>query len=164
MNTPLLRRRQILKMAGLSLIAATQTHRAAEKASVRSIIEAIEKKYDDALNAKDAVTLASLYLENAQILAVDKPIVKGRAAIEEFWKSETAAATEGARNVSTPLEVEEHGRNATETGTWKETKANEELVATGKYLVVWSLQGTQWKIHREIWNKDELPQKKPDAF
>ncbi len=113
-----------------------------------------EKKYDEAFNKGDAKALASLYLEDAQILAPDGDVVKGRQAIEEFWKAEIkSAASDGIKSVSTPIEVEQHGRVAHEAGIWVNTKADGSVAMEGKYFVLWRKQSGQWKIYRETWNR-----------
>lgn len=148
-----LSRRFALLGLSLSVLTAATPLRAADAKSVRAAIEALDKKYDEAFNKGDAGALASLHLDDAQILAPDAETVKGRPAIEQFWKAEIKSATTlGAKNASKPIEIEEHGGVAHETGSWVSIKAGGSIIEEGKYLVLWKKHDGQWKIFRETWN------------
>lgn len=146
-------------MASLTVLAAgPAVVAAADNSKTRAAIEALEKKYDQALNKGNAAELAALYEDDARIFAPDHEIVKGSKAILAFWKEESAKAMEEP-NESSPLEIEDYGDVATEMGAWKSRKANGELAEQGKYMVIWRQHGGGWKIHRETWNRDTPPAK-----
>jgi hypothetical protein len=73
----------LLALTASLLVSLLPVH-GADPAGTRAAIEAQEKKYDEAYNNKDAAALASLYLEDAQILTAERGIVKGRKAIQAF--------------------------------------------------------------------------------
>ena len=92
---------------------------------VRQVIDGANRKFSAAAASKDYAGMAALYTEDAKVLPPDAPIVSGRKAIEEFWR--TAANALGLKLSSGQAKV--------------------------KYLLVWlrSREG-QWHAHRDIWN------------
>ncbi len=117
-------------------------------------MESLAREYDEAFNKRDASALASLYLEDAQIIAADHEIIKGRQAIENYWKQDLASVD--FKQTSTVVEVEDHGTVAVETGTWAGWKSDGTAADKGKYLLVWKRDGATWRIHRETWNTARL--------
>ena len=81
-------------------------------------------------------------------------IVKGRAAIEAFWRQ--AAQQMGDAKLTT-LDVLPLGRNAArEIGTVSlKTKSPPPQEIVGKYAVVWRKIGGQWKLATDIWNTNK---------
>jgi ketosteroid isomerase-like protein len=115
--------------------------------------EAIAKANDAFMTAferGEAGRLAALYTEGGQVLAPEKDIVTGKADIETFWKG---AMTSGIKRVQLKtLDVDEKGQMALEVGTATLYGEDGELIDKAKYLVVWQLEGNQWKLHRDMWN------------
>lgn len=126
---------------------------AADSAATRRAIEEQDRAYDVAFNQGDAKTLASLYAEDAQIYPPNHAVVKGRSAVEAFWKGMFAAS--GDKNASKPLEVQDFGDVAVETGTWVGAGADGVSRTRGKYIAVWKKAAVQWKLYRETWNSDD---------
>lgn len=154
MNTPPRFRWCAVAILGLATLSVPASSSAAEAKATVTTMESLARAYDDAYNRRDARALAALYLDDAQILAPNLEIVRGRLAIEEFWRSELAAST--LRQTSKVLEVEDHGGVAFEAGSWLMRHPEDGAAGTGgKYLVVWKKSGGQWKIHRETWNTDD---------
>jgi len=122
----------------------------ADFGGTRAAILAQEKKYDEASNNKDAQALAALYTEDAQILTAERGIIKGRKAIEAFHRDEMK--TNFGKTTSTPIEIEDHGDTAIETGSWVTTKDDGSISAKGSFMGIWKRQNGQWKISCEIWN------------
>jgi ketosteroid isomerase-like protein len=52
----------------------------------------------------------------------------------------------------TAKEVETHGTTAIEVGAYKITGPGQQVLDTGKYIVVWKKEDGQWKLHRDIFN------------
>lgn len=118
--------------------------------AVRISVAEENRKFGAAAGRKDYAGMAALYTDEAKVLPPDAPIVTGRKAIEEFWRS--AAAALGLTSVTLKtLDLEAAGDNAYEVG-----EADLRLSsgsAKVKYVVVW-LKGNdgRWRIHRDIWN------------
>lgn len=117
---------------------------------VRKVIAEGNRGFGAAAARKDYAGMAAFYTEDAKVLPPDSPIVSGRKAIEEFWRS--AANALGLTDITLKtVDLEVAGDIAYEIG-----EADLKLgsgQAKAKYLVVWlrSRDG-QWRLHRDIWN------------
>ena len=115
-------------------------------------IEAMEAKWIELFNKRDFDGLAALYTDDATAFPPGSPMVKGRAGIDEMWKSI-------ADQVSDPqvrtLDVKSLGPSAArEIGTFT-FKPNGPMLqdVIDKYVVVWEKVGGDWKLAVDIWNQ-----------
>ena len=117
--------------------------------AVRQIIAEENRRFGTAAAGKDYAGMAGFYTEDAKLLPPDAPIVSGRKAIEEFWR--TAANALGLIGVELKtIDLEVTGDTAYEIGE-ADLKLSSGL-AKAKYLVVWLGRDGQWRLHRDIWN------------
>ncbi|HKY60731.1 MAG TPA: SgcJ/EcaC family oxidoreductase [Gemmatimonadota bacterium] len=138
---------------------ATEEAAVPDAASVQAEIEAIDDRFEQALLAGDAATLATFYTDDAIALPPGAPRAEGRAAIQELFASWFAEvpAPEGFTLTTDDLRVAESGDIAYEVGTYTSRGTSPEGEAydeTGKYLVVWKNVDGEWKVDRDIWNGD----------
>lgn len=120
----------------------------------RAFIEKQATAFSGAFAQADFKTLAAMYAEDAIVLPPDGEMVKGRPAIEAFWKGVYDSGVKGV--ALTVVAVDSSGEMAAEVGKAVLTikPANQQEVSqTAKYVVVWKRQkdGT-WKLYRDIWN------------
>jgi uncharacterized protein (TIGR02246 family) len=118
--------------------------------TVRQIIAEENRRFSTAAAGKDYAGMAGFYTEDAKLLPPDAPIVSGRKAIEEFWR--TASNALGLTDITLKtVDLEVAGDTAYEIG-----EADLKLgsgQAKAKYLVVWTGgRDGQWRLHRDIWN------------
>lgn len=118
--------------------------------SVREAIDEGNRRFGSAVARKDYAGVAALYTENAMVLPPDGPIVTGKSAIEEFWR--TAANAIGLTDaVLKTRDLEVAGDMACEVGEANLKLGDSQLMV--KYVVVWTKGGdSHWRIHRDIWN------------
>jgi uncharacterized protein (TIGR02246 family) len=158
MNRPRLVLATFLSLTIGALPAFSQT---AKTDPVRAFIEKQAKVFSDTFARAEFKTLAAMYAEDAVALPPDADMVKGRAAIEAFWKSVYDSGVKSA--TLTVVDVHSSGELAAELGTAVLTiKAANKPDATQnvKYVVVWKKQKDgAWKLYRDIWNA--LPAGKP---
>ncbi|HZH51544.1 MAG TPA: hypothetical protein VEZ16_06635 [Microvirga sp.] len=78
-------------------------------------------------------------------------MVKGRSAIEAFWKG---AGDQLGELRLTAVEVNPLGSNAArDIGTFSlRTKDQPAQEISGKYVVIWEKVGNAWKLATDIWN------------
>jgi uncharacterized protein (TIGR02246 family) len=117
---------------------------------VRQSVDEGNRKFVAAAARKDYAGMAALYTDNAKVLPPDAPIVTGKKAIEDFWR--TAANALGLTDVTLKtVDLEVAGDTAYEVGEADLKSSSGQ--AKIKYLVVW-LRGSdgQWRLHRDIWN------------
>ena len=99
----------------------------------------------------DADTISRMYTEDAELLIPDAPVVSGREAIAQVWRSIVGSGGSSVR-VSTG-EVQESGDWAYEVGAFVTSAPDGKFLNAGKYIVIWKRQSLgEWKIHRDIFN------------
>ena len=120
----------------------------------RATIEKLNDAWTAAFNKGDAAAVAALYTEDAYVLPPGSAMVKGRAAIEAFWRQ---AAQQMSDAKLTTVDVLPLGRSAArEIGTVTlKTKSQPPQEVVGKYVVVWRKIGRDWKLATDIWNTDK---------
>ena len=120
----------------------------------KATIEKLNDVWTAAFNKGDAAAVAALYTEDAYVLPPGSAMVKGRAAIEGFWRQ--AAQQMGDAKLTT-VDVLPLGRSAArEIGTVTlKTKSQPPQEVVGKYVVVWRKVGRDWKLATDIWNTDK---------
>ena len=140
--------RILMIVAGLGLGAAPAV------AQNKAMIEKLNDAWTAAFNKGDAGAVAALYTEDAYVLPPGSGIVKGRAAIEAFWRQAAQQMTDAKL---TTVDVLPLGRSAArEIGTVTlRTKSQPPQEVVGKYVVVWRKIGRDWKLATDIWNTDK---------
>src|ERR1700750_2403979 len=120
----------------------------------KATIEKLNEVWTAAFNKGDTAAVAALYTEDAYVLPPGSALVKGRAAIEGFWRQ--AAQQMGDAKLTT-VDVLPLGRSAArEIGTVTlKTKSQPPQEVVGKYVVVWRKIGADWKLATDIWNTNK---------
>jgi uncharacterized protein (TIGR02246 family) len=120
----------------------------------KATIEKLNDVWTAAFNKGDAAAVVALYTEDAYVLPPGSGMVKGRAAIEAFWRQ---AAQQMSDAKLTTIDVLPLGRSAArEIGTVTlKTKSQPPQEVVGKYVVVWRKIGRDWKLATDIWNTDK---------
>jgi uncharacterized protein (TIGR02246 family) len=108
----------------------------------------------DAFNRGDFAAIGTLYAEDAIVFPPGSAPIKGRPAIEAFWKSTRNLGIRSIeRNV---MSAESIGNLAIETGREVlrvQPVGPAEALVHLKYVLVWKKQKDgSWKIYRDIWN------------
>jgi uncharacterized protein (TIGR02246 family) len=119
--------------------------------AVRSAIEETNAQFVKAASSGDTARVASLYTQDAVLLAPNAPMMRGREAIEAFFDGMVQQMGLPELQLNTK-QVEEHGDTAWEVGAY--TMKLQGVIDQGKYIVVWKRQGSDWKLAADIWNTD----------
>ena len=122
-------------------------------------ISKISSAYEAAANAEDLAKLSALYTADAVEMPPNAPAIRGRSAIEAYYKKEFADG-DGKASIK-PTESAISGNIAYEVGTYSQTmkmKTGQTMSDVGKYIVLMK-QGPdkQWKIAYLIYNGDNPP-------
>ena len=90
----------LLLILGLALTACSDSKQSmqAEVSASKVELGQMNRDFAAALNAKDAKAAAALYTEDAVLIPPGESIVRGREAIEEYWRG--AIESGGVRDVS----------------------------------------------------------------
>lgn len=126
---------------------------------VRIAIEKANIRFADEIRKGNAVSLASLYTEDAVLLPPNSEKVHGRKGTEEFWQGAISQLGLKAATLKTE-ELIGSGNTYTEVGSYTlkiQPKGQEPVEDKGKYVVVWKQTPDGWKLHRDIWNSSLPP-------
>ena len=120
----------------------------------KATIQSLNDKFAKACNAGEAAGVAALYSEEAVSRPPGAERMKGRTAIQAFWKG---AAEQLGNGKLTTVDVKPLGSDrALEIGTFAfRTKASQPQEITGKYVVIWEKIGSDWKLATDIWNTNK---------
>jgi uncharacterized protein (TIGR02246 family) len=114
----------------------------------------VNRMFEDAVRAQDPDRIASLYTGNAVALPPDGPIVRGQDGIRQLWSS--AIKDMGLRDVTLKtIDLEVQDDSACEVGQATLTldpPGGPRATVNVKYVVVWQRFGSEWRLHRDIWN------------
>jgi ketosteroid isomerase-like protein len=122
---------------------------AEEAAMARSDIDALNATFGQGLEKGDADIVASVYAPDAKILPPGSPMLTG-PDIRTYWQGAIDSGMTGGTLET--LAFEELGDVALEEGQF-EVRVGEEVVDTGKYVVVHRRQPDgSWKYSTDIWN------------
>ena len=117
----------------------------------RQAIEKLLAEFIDAYNRGDAAALAAQYTEDCAVLAPNQPTVRGRQAIETFFKGMIEEI--GGKASFEIVEVAEAGDLAYEWATYSLEGGKES--DAGKAVEIFSRQADgSWKIRLTIFNSD----------
>jgi ketosteroid isomerase-like protein len=117
---------------------------------VQNGIVAANETFMAAFSRGDAAALAASYTKDGQLLPPHSDT--GKQAIEAFWQS---AMDMGITQIKLEsLHVEGEGHTAYDVGKVILLGAGGQTIDTGKYVVVWKQEESQWKVHCDIWNSN----------
>ena len=116
---------------------------------IRDTIQAEDEKFMAAFDKGDPAGVAALYTDNGQLLPANSDFITGKQAIQDFWQG---AMDMGIKKVKLePIEVEGHSDTAYEVGKYTLQGEGDQVLDSGKYMVIWKQEEGQWKLHRDIW-------------
>lgn len=121
-----------------------------EKLSQAREIIAANQRWLDAYRRGDMAALAALYTEDARLLPEGSAAVVGREKIVAYLGHMKAGAP------STTLRFSNHefhgdDRVMTEVTDTEVRDATGTLKSRGKQILLFVKQGTEWKLHRDMW-------------
>jgi uncharacterized protein (TIGR02246 family) len=122
---------------------------------LQAAIAAANQVFMQRVGEGDAAGLAALYTEQGQVLPPNGDFVTGREGIQAMWQSVMDMGIRGAR--MDIVEVEDHGNTAIEISKYTLFGEGGTTVDEGKYMVVWKVEGGEWKLHRDIFNSSMPP-------
>ncbi len=130
----------------------------ASVAAIASIDEA-RLAFEVALRSGDAAAAASIYADDATLVAPAADVLHGRPAIERFWRTGVETGIEQVELVV--LQLQQRGEVAFEVGRYALFLAPESGVAVtdrGRYLVVHRVEADgRWRRAAEMFSPDLQP-------
>jgi uncharacterized protein (TIGR02246 family) len=123
----------------------------------------VSDAYVKASLAADAKAIAALYTEDAVEMPPNQPMVKGRAAIEQYYTKQFGGSAKLQSFALTKIESNASGDIGFEVGTYRQTITDGQhpMNDAGKYTVVMKRTGGAWKVAYAIYNSDTPPTAMP---
>ncbi|MBO0938954.1 DUF4440 domain-containing protein [Fibrella sp. HMF5335] len=100
-----------------------------------------------------ATTMGTFYATDAQLFPPNGAVITGNTAIESFFKGAFESGIKKSTLETTS--TEKAGDRIIETGQYTLAGADGNTMDTGKYIVVWKKEGSNWKLYRDIWNTSQ---------
>ncbi len=127
-----------------------------------SVVEGADK-YVKSVLAGDASAIAAMYREDAVLMPADYGLLRGRTAIDHYYREWFKGPAKVTAFTFTHLESPVLGDTAFDVGLYTQTLslgANGTMNVSGKYAVILKRSGGEWKIAYLIFNGD-APSKMP---
>lgn len=121
-------------------------------------IERVAEAYRTAVLARDAAAVAAVFRDDAVEMPPCHPPVRGRAAIERYYREFFGAPQKLTEFLLSPSEVVVAGDFAYNVGTARRTisvPGGPPLAGSGKYMVLLKRSGADWKVAYAIYNDDQ---------
>lgn len=113
-------------------------------------INTINQSFAAAVGRGDAAAMAAVYATNGQILPPNHEIVEDPRNIEAYWQGALDGGLKAAHLESVELTVD--GDRAVEVGRYQLQGADDALMDRGRYVVLWTKEGGQWRWRVDIFN------------
>jgi ketosteroid isomerase-like protein len=120
---------------------------------MKNILEDLDAGYNEAFNRGDAAGCAAFFTDDVILMAPDQPMIRGRKAFEEIYRSRMANSSGGTHS-NALVEYGVEGDMAYQVGTYAVTGTSPS--EEGKFLNVLKRQadGT-WKVAVSMFNSDK---------
>lgn len=121
-----------------------------------SVVDGADK-YLKAVLSGNASVIAAMYREDAVLMPTDCSLLRGRGAIEQYYREWFKSPSKVTGFTFTHLESPVLGETAYDVGTYRQILslgADRTLSLTGKYSVILKRSGGEWKIAYLIFNSD----------
>ena len=133
---------------------ARQADTVAEERAIRDL----DKKWVQAVAARDTMAIGNTYAEDAEFLPQGAPRVSGRAAIRSAWAQLLKTPNLSLTFEPTKVVVSGMGDMVSETGGYRlamDGPKGQRIEDGGKYVVVWKKVNDQGKVQYDIFNSDK---------
>ncbi|MFC1845104.1 YybH family protein [Thermodesulfobacteriota bacterium] len=122
----------------------------AQTSDILTTLQVLAENFASAFASGDAANIAEFYTEDGMLLPAGSDFIKGKQAIKEYWQ---AAIDMGIKSIKLDImEVEQHNDTAIEMSKYTLSSADDQVIDSGKGIVIWKNKGGAWKLHRDIWN------------
>jgi ketosteroid isomerase-like protein len=143
------------------LIGGVAPGRTVAPAATEESLMAADRAFDAATAARKMEGFSSFLAENVRTLRADKPVISGKAAVQQTWKPLLDNKTLSLRWKPISAELSNSGDLGYTVGTFMLTQTDEKgsrVAQTGKYLTVWRVQKDgSWKVEFDTGVPDSDP-------
>lgn len=151
--------RKILLLAAIACVytacetttAKSDTNVAFNIDSVKAFIDHHNEEFSSQMINGDSVNVSKDYMNDASILPPDMPAAKGGAFMGGVAKMIKSMNATQFKVWSTDIQGTPEA--VIEEGKW-ELRGENNMKDSGKFIVIWKQSNGQWKIAKDIWNRD----------
>jgi len=154
-------------LIALAAVASGCVQRA-DVATEERVIRDLDKKWVQAVGAKDTAAIANVYAVDAEFLAPGAPRAGGRAAVRQAWVGLLKAPNLVLTFEPSKITIASSADIAYETGSYRlgydlpkakrvkgKVARSRRVEDTGKYVVAWKKVNGEWKVQYDIFNSDK---------
>ena len=123
--------------------------------AVRDAVVDANQNWVNAVRRGDAAGLATLYVEDGQLLAPSGEFLRGRREVQAYWQSRIDADVRDAELEM--LDVDDYGDLVLERTRYTMRDEQGRVVDTGKYVLLWERVNGHLELYRDVLNRS------PDA-
>jgi uncharacterized protein (TIGR02246 family) len=125
----------------------------------QAAINEINKKWQEAIVAKDAKAIAAIYAQDGQMLPPNTAKVAGREGIEKSWGELVGTPGFSLTFETQDFTVAKSGDVAVEVQTYKLTMGEGAAAVTeiGKGVVTWVKRDGKWVVLTDMFSSDSAP-------
>jgi ketosteroid isomerase-like protein len=148
-----MRLKQLIVLSLVSAGCARPLSVGSGPASALERIAAVSREFSARYERGDAAGQAAIYTDDGVIFPPGRAAIKGRAAIEEYWR--LPAGRRILRHRVTADSVVIVGNTAYDWGTFtvRSEQNGQESSGGGKYVIVWrEVAPGDWRMHLDMWN------------
>jgi len=132
--------------------------RQADTVAEERVLRELDKRWVQAVSAKDTTTIGNLYAEDGELLPQGAPRVSGRAAVRSAWAHFLQSPNLSLTFEPSQIVVSSAGDIAYMTGTYRfsmDGPKGKSIEDTGKTVVAWKKVNGEWKVQYDIFNSDK---------
>ena len=130
-----------------------------DKQAEEQKIRGLEKRWRDALSAKDSAAVGRFYAEGGYYLPQGSNGYEGPDKIRSRWTGEFTGGKFDLERDPKKIEVADAGDMAYEVGSykvsWDKPQEHRKGQGSGNYVTVWKKENGEWKTAAYIWNRGE---------
>jgi len=121
-----------------------------QTSEIHTTISTLAESFESAFKSGDVKNIAEFYTDNGMLLPEGSDFIEGKQAIQEYWQ---AAIDMGIKSIKLDIvEIEQHDDTVIEMSKYTLRSTDDQVIDSGKGIVIWKNRGGIWKIHRDIWN------------
>jgi uncharacterized protein (TIGR02246 family) len=120
-------------------------------------IRDLEKKWNEAIAAKDSVATAGYYAEDGMVIVAFRPPVTGRKAIESWWSALLRVPGSSLTFSPTTVEVAQSGDVGYEVGAYQTVVATPQgrVTDNGSTFIAWKKVKGEWQVAVHTFSSSE---------
>lgn len=124
--------------------------------AIKTQIEKANDTYGERFFKNDSTFYTNLYTKDAIVMPEFGNSVKGRAEIFKYYYN-------GGKNEPITIDLKTtdvYGSTdlVSEEGTYIIKNKSNQILDEGKFIALWKQEDNTWKLHREIWNTNKIPE------